>query len=186
MWLKPKISTYLWLTSYTTKCQCRKVKFLQTEVKLEYHHTWVVKVKNLHFYKFLWTQADDVPLFLHWKKRGSLFFKHHLTAAALTDPLAIRLGVWVEEGSGWMGALGSIEDIGQRRRKSHEEETQKDAARERAKEIKQGWHGVVSAQCSDFMIWFYNLNTNSRKLQFLRSLSSVAHLVGQSVTLIQS
>lgn len=51
-----------------------------------------------------------------------------------------------------MGALGSIEAIGQRRRESHKEETQKDAARERAKEIKQERCGVVSAQCSDFMI----------------------------------
>lgn len=58
-----------------------------------------------------------------------MFFKHHLTVTALTDPFtADRLTVCVGEGAGWMGAQGSIEVIRQRRREMHAEEARKDTA----------------------------------------------------------
>lgn len=59
-----------------------------------------------------------------------MFFKHHLTVTALTDPLRLTdsLSVCVWGGAGWMGAQGSIEVIRQRRREMHAEEARKDTA----------------------------------------------------------
>lgn len=51
---------------------------------------------------------------------SSMFFKHHLTVSALTDPLrqTDSPSAW-GRGAGWMGAQGSIEVIRQRRREMH-------------------------------------------------------------------
>lgn len=75
------------------------------------------------YFSFRW--SGDVPhatrsCICFERKKSSVFFKHHLTVTALTDPGGRQTRcLWVEEGAGWMGEQGSIEVRRQRWREMH-------------------------------------------------------------------